>query len=83
MERQAGLGGVLRDEEGELIMAFSILIECSSHNETEAKATWYGLLTDGKASSFKLNKVIEDTSALCLDKPQSGSLIATEKPINL
>ncbi|KAH0648148.1 hypothetical protein KY285_033396 [Solanum tuberosum] len=68
-------------------MAFSVPIECSSHNETEAKTSLYGckwciqngytnlnieldsslivgMLTDEKANSFKLNKVIEDTSAL-------------------
>ncbi|WMV20176.1 hypothetical protein MTR67_013561 [Solanum verrucosum] len=36
---KAGHGGALRDEEGELIKAFSVPIECFSHNETEAKAT--------------------------------------------
>ncbi|KAG5591825.1 hypothetical protein H5410_042339 [Solanum commersonii] len=58
-------------------MAFSVPIECSSHNETKAKVAWYGckwcirngytklnieldsslivgMLTDKKASSFKL-----------------------------
>ncbi|WMV20212.1 hypothetical protein MTR67_013597 [Solanum verrucosum] len=29
---KAGLGGALRDEEGKLIMAFSVPIECSGHN---------------------------------------------------
>ncbi|PHT90463.1 Ethylene-responsive transcription factor [Capsicum annuum] len=37
---KAGLGGALRDDNGDLIMAFSIKAHCDNHNIAEAKAAW-------------------------------------------
>ncbi|KAM3396874.1 hypothetical protein P3S68_000386 [Capsicum galapagoense] len=84
---KAGLGGALRDDNGDLIMAFSIKAHCNNHNIAEAKAAWYGInwclqngynnftiesdstvitdmLKNKKASNFRLNKIIQDTTEL-------------------
>ncbi|XP_060185214.1 uncharacterized protein LOC132614702 [Lycium barbarum] len=84
----AGLGGALRalrDVKGQLMMAFSVNYQYTSHNMEEAKTAWYGgtwckqhgynnlvieldsmvitdMLRNKNAGSFKLNKIIEDTS---------------------
>ncbi|KAK4730272.1 hypothetical protein R3W88_023260 [Solanum pinnatisectum] len=83
-------------------MAFSVPIECSSHNETEAKASLYGckwciqngytnlnieldsslivgMLTYGKARGFKLNTVIEDTSALLRQAPVNNTYVSYQQ----
>ncbi|XP_059292008.1 uncharacterized protein LOC132045445 [Lycium ferocissimum] len=39
----AGIGGILRNEEGDLIMAFSISVDCESHNIAEALAAEHGI----------------------------------------
>lgn len=84
---KAGLGGALRYDNGDLIMAFSIKAHCNNHNIAEAKAAWYGInwclqngynnftiesdstvitdmLKNKKASNFRLNKIIQDTTEL-------------------
>ncbi|XP_019240300.1 PREDICTED: uncharacterized protein LOC109220287 [Nicotiana attenuata] len=38
----AGLGGVIRDDQGDTIMAFSIPYNAENHNIAEAQATWIG-----------------------------------------
>lgn len=40
---KAGIGGILRDENGECIMAFSCPITCSSNNVSEALAAEFGV----------------------------------------
>ncbi|XP_075083870.1 uncharacterized protein LOC142167802 [Nicotiana tabacum] len=38
---KAGLGGALRDNKGDIIMAFSFPYKCNNHNLAEAYATWF------------------------------------------
>ncbi|XP_075084202.1 uncharacterized protein LOC142167863 [Nicotiana tabacum] len=40
--RRAGIRGVVRDSNGDLLMAFSIPVQCKSNNEVEAVATKIG-----------------------------------------
>ncbi|XP_070057487.1 uncharacterized protein [Nicotiana tomentosiformis] len=40
---KAGMGGILRDDKGDLIMAFSVLTQGKSNNYIEAQATWFGI----------------------------------------
>ncbi|XP_059294498.1 uncharacterized protein LOC132047475 [Lycium ferocissimum] len=40
---KAGLGGALRDENGQLVKASSIPIQCTNHNIAEARAALYGV----------------------------------------
>lgn len=43
VEGKAGLGGALRDENGDSIMAFSLPYSCENHNLAEAYAAWTGI----------------------------------------
>lgn len=40
--RRDGIGGIIRDRHGDLIMAFSIPIRCDSNNKAEAIAAEFG-----------------------------------------
>ncbi|XP_070056771.1 uncharacterized protein [Nicotiana tomentosiformis] len=40
---KAGMGGILRDDKGDLIMAFSVSTQGKSNNYIEAQATWFGI----------------------------------------
>ncbi|KAH0689330.1 hypothetical protein KY289_016688 [Solanum tuberosum] len=40
---KAGIGGILRDEEGDIIFAFSIPVQSNSSNMAEALAAKFGL----------------------------------------
>ncbi|XP_060210288.1 uncharacterized protein LOC132637170 [Lycium barbarum] len=40
--KRAGIGGILRDEHGKMVMAFSIPVECESSNHAEALAVEFG-----------------------------------------
>ncbi|XP_060203436.1 uncharacterized protein LOC132631752 [Lycium barbarum] len=42
VSKKDGIGGIIRDEEGKLVMAFSIPIECGSSNFAEAMAVEFG-----------------------------------------
>lgn len=46
---KAGLGGALRDDQGDLIMDYSVPIQCNSHNLAEAQGAW-----------FRPNKCVQD-----------------------
>ncbi|XP_019260384.1 PREDICTED: uncharacterized protein LOC109238391 [Nicotiana attenuata] len=39
---KAGIGGIIRDEDGNCIMAFAMSIDCGSHNMAEARAAEFG-----------------------------------------
>lgn len=40
---RAGIGGIVRDEQGELIMAFSLSVQDKTNNTVEAIATKMGI----------------------------------------
>ncbi|WMV35398.1 hypothetical protein MTR67_028783 [Solanum verrucosum] len=40
---RAGIGGIIRDAVGDLVMAYSIPIFCESNNQAEAEAVRYGV----------------------------------------
>lgn len=39
----AGIGGIVRNEDGNMIMAFAAKVDCNSNNKAEAEATKYGI----------------------------------------
>lgn len=39
---KAGIGGIVRNEHGDFIFAFAILVQCKDHNCAEALAVHYG-----------------------------------------
>ncbi|XP_070045631.1 uncharacterized protein [Nicotiana tomentosiformis] len=43
VREKAGIGGIVRNEQGKMIMAFSMPISCSSNNQEEAVATKFGI----------------------------------------
>lgn len=40
---RASIGGVLRNDSGNLIMVFSVPIQCKSNNQAEVMAAMYGI----------------------------------------
>ncbi|KAH0644413.1 hypothetical protein KY284_032297 [Solanum tuberosum] len=55
---RAGIGGVLRDDTGHLIMAFSVATQCKSNNQAEAMVALYAIKWCNRAGYDKYDLMV-------------------------